>query len=837
MKSIKILIFSIIAILTGSINSQTTITFNYTGSAQIWVVPPCVYSISVDVRAGKGGGANGGNGARVTHNNIAVVPGQVLQINVGGAGGIPTAGWNGGGSGANAGGSCGVVPSCGGGGASDIRVAPNGLVNRIIVAGGGGGRNGGSTNVAGGAGGCANGNNGTSSFGSAGSGGTQVSGGSGGGPWGGGASGQAGSLGQGGNGAADPCYNYGPGGGGGGGYYGGGGGGSDCFPGCPLGGGGGGGGSSFTPAGGVCTANLNNGNGIVTITYTNSVPILVATNTGPYCEGFTIQLNSTAGGITYAWTGPNGFTSNLQNPTIPLADTTMSGMYIITLTAPGGCVSIDTTIIFVNPNPLAIATNTGPYCAGDAIQLNSVGGFATDDWTGPGYVQNDVQNPIIPSSTAAMSGVYTVTIANGFACSNTATTTVVVNPLPNAVANNTGPYCEGDTINLSSSGGTNYDWNGPNGFILNNTQNTIILSATTVMDGIYTVNITDINNCTSITTTQVTVNLLPLTTATNTGPYCSGDNIILNSSGGVGYNWSGPNGYINNIQNPIIISSTTSNSGTYTVIVNSVFGCTATDSTIVLVTNLPIPIANNTGPYCEGDMIELFVTNGTLYNWNGPGGYSNIIQNPTIGFAIQSNSGVYNVTVTDGVNCSSSTSTIVVVNPTPTSVPLFSPQNPTTLYPEVNFYNSSYTNITTWIWNIDGMTYNTPSFTHTFTQSGTFNGILTVTNQWGCSDTTSLTIYVKSETSIYIPNSFTPNDDGINDMFYAYGVNWSKMDMTIFDRWGRELFTSDDPNKGWNGRINNSGDLLMQGVYVYKVNIIDFYGKEHNLIGTINLIR
>src|SRR5690606_12699146 len=222
----KHLLLFILLIVAGTGFSQTPTTFNYTGGVQTYTVPPCVTQIEVVVAGAKGGGNTGGNGATVTA-TINVVPGQILQVNVGGTGNCPGAGYNGGGIGGPAGGANGA---CGGGGATDIRIAPYGIPNRIVVAGGGGGMGGGNTDAVGGAGGCASGGTGDSPFGDGGVGGTQFGGGNGGPPWiGSGNYGAPGVLANGGNGASDPCYNVAPGGGGGGGYYGGGGGGSDCF--------------------------------------------------------------------------------------------------------------------------------------------------------------------------------------------------------------------------------------------------------------------------------------------------------------------------------------------------------------------------------------------------------------------------------------------------------------------------------------------------------------------------------------------------------------------------------------------------------------------------------
>lgn len=194
-------------------------TFNYTGSAQSWTVPACVTSIQVDAYGAQGGSGNsggaGGLGGRVQA-TLTVTPGEVLQINIGGAGASPAAGWNGGGA--------GVGTGAGGGGATDIRRNGTALSDRILVAGGGGG---GAQGAGGAGGGLTGGQGSTNGNGVWAQGGTQSSGGAGGMYNNGSCSpGQAfapsGVFGIGGNGLSNSaCCCYGTGGGGG--WYGGGG--------------------------------------------------------------------------------------------------------------------------------------------------------------------------------------------------------------------------------------------------------------------------------------------------------------------------------------------------------------------------------------------------------------------------------------------------------------------------------------------------------------------------------------------------------------------------------------------------------------------------------------
>src|SRR5574343_336201 len=354
-----------------------SVTFNYTGAMQTWTVPPCVTYINVIVAGAKGGGNTGGNGARISA-TLNVTPGQVLNIYAGGQGGCgnSSGGWNGGGTGWASSPANSAYNSCGGGGASDIRIGGTALANRVIVAGGGGGKSGGSGNVAGGAANCNNGAAGTSTFGAGGGGGTQTSGGTAGAPWAGTPpGGSSGTLGIGGQGG---FWQTASGGGGGGGYYGGGGGGNDgCCTGA-NGGGGGGGGSSLVPAGAGCTSGSNNGPGYISITSGG----VTASNTGPYCEGGTIQLNGSAGAASYSWTGPNGFTSNVQNPTIPNATAAMAGTYSLTVTGTG-CTTAATTNVVVLPPITPNAGVDDTVCFGSPINLVGTITVATDTkiWT------------------------------------------------------------------------------------------------------------------------------------------------------------------------------------------------------------------------------------------------------------------------------------------------------------------------------------------------------------------------------------------------------------------------------------------------------------------------
>ncbi len=102
----------------------------------------------------------------------------------------------------------------------------------------------------------------------------------------------------------------------------------------------------------------------------NAVPVAAASNDGPYCEGDTISLTGGPGGMdTYNWSGPDSYSSSSQSPTIPSATLAMNGTYTLNVTNAAGCWDIETSDVTVSADPVATASNTGPYCEGDTISL------------------------------------------------------------------------------------------------------------------------------------------------------------------------------------------------------------------------------------------------------------------------------------------------------------------------------------------------------------------------------------------------------------------------------------------------------------------------------------
>jgi hypothetical protein len=254
----------------------------------------------------------------------------------------------------------------------------------------------------------------------------------------------------------------------------------------------------------------------------NPLPVVTATNGGPYCAGATVQLGTGAFN-TYTWTGPS-FSSSLQNPSIASSSISNSGVYTVAVSNANGCVNTATTNVTVNPIPTPTAGSNSPVCLNNSINLTA-GGGTSYSWSGPGGFTSAAQNPTIPGATTAQGGVYSVTVTS-LGCSSSTAITVNVNT-PTTSASGGGPYCAGDVIQLTNPGATSYTWSGPGSFS-SNLQNPTRPASTPTMSGTYSV-LVSIGTCTALATTSVTVNALPTPTAGNTGPYCNGATIQLNA--------------------------------------------------------------------------------------------------------------------------------------------------------------------------------------------------------------------------------------------------------------------------------------------------------------------
>ncbi|MCW5909083.1 MAG: PKD domain-containing protein [Chitinophagales bacterium] len=482
-------------------------------------------------------------------------------------------------------------------------------------------------------------------------------------------------------------------------------------------------------------------------------PIPATPNAGsnsPICEGSTLTLTaSTVQGATYSWTGPNNFTSSLQNPSIPNATTAATGTYQVVATALN-CSSLPATVqAVVNPIPAApVASSNSPLCAGSNLNLSATGsGNSTFSWTGPNNFTSSQQNPTISNAGTNASGTYNVTQTELGCTSTPGSTQVVVNPIPTTTASNNSPICLGATLVISATSFPNatYSWSGPNGFT--STQQNISISNAQLSDaGTYTVTISA-NGCVGQpSSTNVVINPIPSPVAGSNSPICAGATLNLTAStvGGASYTWTGPNGFFSSTQNPSISNATTAASGTYYVIA-SVTGCTDSEPDSVQVTVNPIPgvTASSNTPVCEGGIIELSATTfpGATYSWTGPNGFTSSLQNPTISNATLGMSGTYSVTSTAS-NCSSNTPATTTVQVVTTVPPVAGNNTPICAGQTINLTASAIQGADYAWTGPNGFTSNlqNPVITNaTTSQSGTYSVVATIS---GCSSSSAATTNV-----------------------------------------------------------------------------------------------
>jgi gliding motility-associated-like protein len=169
----------------------------------------------------------------------------------------------------------------------------------------------------------------------------------------------------------------------------------------------------------------------------------------------------------------------------------------------------------------------------------------------------------------------------------------------------------------------------------------------------------------------------------------------------------------------------------------------------------------------------------------------------------------------------------------------FSPTRVTKLQNIVNFTDKSK-NADSWNWFFNGKYFsNLANPTYTFRDTGLHDIKLVALNRFGCTDTLVKRIDVIPITTYFIPNAFTPNEDGLNDGFRGTGILDGMQDfsMRIFNRWGEMIFETKDPSEHWNGRKKNKGDAVPEGVYLCITTYKSSRGENNEVRGYVTLIR
>ncbi|NUM51083.1 MAG: T9SS type A sorting domain-containing protein [Flavobacteriales bacterium] len=534
----------------------------------------------------------------------------------------------------------------------------------------------------------------------------------------------------------------------------------------------------------------------------NAQPNATASYNFGVCEGQTLSLTS-SGGISYSWTGPNGFTSTQQNPNITNVTLAAAGTYTVVVTGVNGCQKSAQTVVTIEAKPNVTIGSNSPVCVGQTLNLTSSGGVIYS-WTGPNGFTSSNATPSIPSVTLAAAGIYSVNVTGMNGCSNAAQTNVTINTLPSPIAGNNGSVCEGQTLSLTSSGGISYSWTGPNGFT-STQQNPSITNVTLAAAGTYIVLVTGGNGCSNTAQTSVVVNPQPVATAGSNSPVCAGQTLSLSSSGGGTYSWNGPNGFSSSQQNPSITNVTLAAAGTYLVLVTGGNGCQKLAQTTVSI-NQPASISTQvTNANCgqSNGSAEVIILNGTgpyTYSWSN-GGTSALIQNIP--------AGAYTITVTDGNNCQ--TQDVATVG---------SVGGPTV--------NVNKTNVTCQGGSNGIATANpsggTPPYTYSWNNGATTQSISNLTEG---TYTVTVTDYV---------GCITPQNTIISFLYALPNVVANASATTICEGDAVTLFGSGATNYVWNNAVTNNIPFVPLATNTYTVTGTDVNGCENTDQITVQVI-
>ena len=547
-----------------------------------------------------------------------------------------------------------------------------------------------------------------------------------------------------------------------------------------------------------------------------------------------------------------------------VSDYLCAGSYIFQTTDSNNCIH-DTTFVVTTPDPLVIDSVpfTNIQCNGNtdgSFTIHISGGTKPYNYSidgGSNFTQTFLDSISIGNLAA---GTYNLVVSDSnFRCTTTSSVTLVQpSPVQISVPFNSRTICVSNCINLSASGnGGNgapylYHWSESN--MDSTSTQSFCPTQDPSQDATIVVFTEDSKGCRS-GFESIVISLhdsLEVVGLDNNG-ICPGEEVELGiiASGGDGngyrYNWS-PSSTLSDAfaNNPKASPKTTTN---YVITLLDNCGSPAVTDTIeVEVHEVPtIAFVSDTIEACEpGDFV--------LTNQSTPAQFCYW----TIGDNISSQgfstdvtdlpSGTYDINLRvktqHGCENEQSYPDYLTVHPKPTANFEFGPQ-PTTLFdPKIQFKDLSSESVVSWEWNFADLASSTeqnPSYTFPSEDTGTYEVELNIISDKTCKNNIMYTVRIGAESNIYVPNSFTPNGDGLNDVFapIGIGITPTEYSMVVYDRWGNLIYETNSLTKPWDGRVNGSDKMAGHGSYVWKITANDFTDDNNKIeyTGYINLIR
>lgn len=336
-----------------------------------------------------------------------------------------------------------------------------------------------------------------------------------------------------------------------------------------------------------------------------------------------------------------------------------------------------------------------------------------------------------------------------------------------------------------------------------------------------------------------------LSVTTSDSVLCSGQNAKLTASGGSNYTWSPATG-INSSAGDTIRAAPSSTT-TYTVMADEVGTCMSSDSITIRVNPTPIASFNAdslTGclPLCIGFKDTSTVSGGTITTWHWQFGDGDTSAGQTASHCYKT-PGQFDVSLSVYTNagCSNSKTlnNLITTYVPPQANFSINPVSTNLFNPTINFNNQSTDvyGIKTLTWEFgDGSdTSNVNMVSHTYSDTGEFCTDLIVTDINGCTDTAKRCAEINPLFTLYVPNAFSPNNNGPNNVFEAKGGGMTSFDMWIFDRWGTQIFHSSDINKGWDGTVGDT--KCQEDTYIWMIQVNNNTSNNHSYWGRITLIK
>jgi gliding motility-associated-like protein len=485
-----------------------------------------------------------------------------------------------------------------------------------------------------------------------------------------------------------------------------------------------------------------------------------ANNSQPGCTGDTLKLYCDVGaaeGIDFLWTGPNGFTSMLQNPVIVNMQINQSGQYKVIATKAGCSTVADSTTVVIAVKPLVTTLPFTPICEQATIQLSAatVETGASFSWLGPSNFSSNTLNNSIGNANVFNSGNYYLTTTKD-GCTDKDTIVVVVKPLPSAQLSTAAPVCR-------------------------------------------------------LTTTAITNN-----------------NTVANAS----YSWIGPNGFTAATQNITINSINYSDTGKYYLSVTA-DGCSASDSVSLGLKEIPVIQFIPPADVCEAvNAFQIIATekSGIAGNgiFSGNGISPNGLFTPTVA-GVGRHTIQYSFTAANGCIATQQQSLEVFPNPLVDAGP-----NKVLIQNNSTVLNATVIgNVANLLWSPNYLLSNTTTLNPIATPLQSVTYTLAVTTAEGCFGTD--TIAIKVLPNIVVPNAFSPNKDGVNDVWSIPALAaFPTCIVEVFDRSGKVVYRSSGYQTAWDGTIK--GKPLPVATYYYLIQLNDNF-LTTPLRGPLTILR